>query len=173
MIKKNPTNKSPGPDGLTGEFYEIFRKEYLFFWNYFKKLQRKEYSQIHSMRPQWPWYQNQTKISHKKRELQANITDEHRHKNPHQNTSKLNVKGREVAQPCPTLFDPIDCSPPGSSVHGILQARVLEWVAIFFSKQTEYNSTLKGSFTMIKWDLSQGCKDFLISANQSVWYIPH
>ena len=34
---------------------------------------------------------------------------------------------REVAQSCPTLSDPMDCSPPGSSVHGILQARVLEW----------------------------------------------
>ena len=32
-----------------------------------------------------------------------------------------------VAQPCPTLCDPMDCSPPGSSVHGILQARILEW----------------------------------------------
>ena len=33
----------------------------------------------------------------------------------------------EVAQPCPNLSDPMDCSPPGSSVHGIFQARVLEW----------------------------------------------
>ena len=32
-------------------------------------------------------------------------------------------------QLCPTLWDPMDCSPPGSSVHGILQARILEWVA--------------------------------------------
>ena len=40
---------------------------------------------------------------------------------------------REVAQSCPTLRNPMDCSPPGSSVHGILQARVLEWVAIAFS----------------------------------------
>ena len=39
----------------------------------------------------------------------------------------------EVAQSCPTLSDPMDCSPPGSSVHGILQARVLEWGAIAFS----------------------------------------
>ena len=39
----------------------------------------------------------------------------------------------EVAQSCPTLSDPVDCSPPGSSVHGIFQARVLEWVAIAFS----------------------------------------
>ena len=40
----------------------------------------------------------------------------------------------EVAQSCPTLRDPVDCSPPGSSVHGILQARILEWVAISFSR---------------------------------------
>ena len=33
-------------------------------------------------------------------------------------------------QLCPTLCDPMDCSPPGSSVHGILQSRILEWVAI-------------------------------------------
>ena len=39
----------------------------------------------------------------------------------------------EVAQSCPTLSDPMDCSPPGSSIHGILQARVLEWGAIAFS----------------------------------------
>ena len=39
----------------------------------------------------------------------------------------------EVAQSCPTLSDPIDCSLPGSSVHGIFQARVLEWGAIAFS----------------------------------------
>ena len=40
----------------------------------------------------------------------------------------------EVAQLCPTLCDPVDYSPPGSSVHGILQARILERVAIFFSR---------------------------------------
>ena len=41
----------------------------------------------------------------------------------------------EVAQSCPTLNDPMDCSPPGSSIHGIFQARVLEWGAIAFSVQ--------------------------------------
>ena len=40
----------------------------------------------------------------------------------------------EVAQSCPTPSDPMDCSAPGSSVHGIFQARVLEWGAIAFSK---------------------------------------
>ena len=41
---------------------------------------------------------------------------------------------REVGQSCPTLCDPMDCSLPGSSSHGILQARILEWVAIPFSR---------------------------------------
>ena len=41
----------------------------------------------------------------------------------------------EVTQSCPTPSDPLDCSLPGSSVHGICQARVLEWVAIAFSGQ--------------------------------------
>ena len=40
---------------------------------------------------------------------------------------------REVAQSCPTLSDPMDCSLPGSSIHGIFQARVLEWGAIALS----------------------------------------
>ena len=46
----------------------------------------------------------------------------------------MKVKGEsEVAQSCVTLSDPMDCSPPGSSIHGIFQARVLEWGAIAFS----------------------------------------
>ena len=40
----------------------------------------------------------------------------------------------EVSQPCPTLRKPMDCSLPGSSIHGIFQARILEWVAISFSR---------------------------------------
>ena len=40
----------------------------------------------------------------------------------------------EDAQSCPTLSDPMDCSLPGSSVHGIFQARIPEWVAIAFSE---------------------------------------
>ena len=39
---------------------------------------------------------------------------------------------------CPTLCDPMDYSPPGSSVHGILQVRILEWVAIFFSRGSSW-----------------------------------
>ena len=44
----------------------------------------------------------------------------------------------EVAQSHPTLSDPMDCSPPGSSIHGIPQARLLEWGAIAFSDNTYY-----------------------------------
>ena len=47
---------------------------------------------------------------------------------------KLYAIESEIAQLCPTLCDPVDCSLPGSSVNGIFQARVLEWVAVSFSK---------------------------------------
>ena len=47
----------------------------------------------------------------------------------------------KLLQSCPTLCDPMDCSPPGSSVHGIFQARVLEWVAIAFSYKQHEAST--------------------------------
>ena len=59
-----------------------------------------------------------------------------------------------VAQSCPTLCDPVDCSPPGSSVHGISQAKILEWVAISFSRgssrlrsRTHFSCIAGGFFT--------------------------
>ena len=45
----------------------------------------------------------------------------------------------EVAQTCLTLNDPMDCSLPSSSIHGIFQARVLEWVAVAFSDLITYS----------------------------------
>ena len=48
---------------------------------------------------------------------------------------KMNVK---VVQSLPVLYDPIDCSPPGFAVHRILQARILEWVAIPFSRGSSW-----------------------------------
>ena len=47
-------------------------------------------------------------------------------------------KWSEVAQPFPTLCDPMDCSLPGSFIHGVFQARVLEWVAISFSRGSSW-----------------------------------
>ena len=63
----------------------------------------------------------------------------------------------EVAQSCPTLRDPMDCSLPGSSVHGILQARVLEWGAIAFSDVDNEDllkvceQRLDITFAFLKW----------------------
>ena len=50
----------------------------------------------------------------------------------------------EVAQSCPTPSDPMDCSLPGSSIHGIFQARVLEWGAIAFSGYRVYPTSFLG-----------------------------
>ena len=47
-----------------------------------------------------------------------------------------------VTQSCLTACDPMDCSPPGSSVHGIVQARILEWVAISFSNSAPSKTIL-------------------------------
>ena len=59
---------------------------------------------------------------------------------------------REVAQSCLTLSDPMDCRPPGSSVHGIFQARVLEWVAIAFSE-----SNFKLNYLLLLLNASEIC----------------
>ena len=70
-----------------------------------------------------------------------------------------------VTQLCPTLYDPIDSSPPGSSVHGLLQARILEWVSL---------SLLQGIF------LTQGsnpspsnCRQILYCLSHQEAHIPH
>ena len=56
----------------------------------------------------------------------------------------LKVKSEsEVTHLCPTLCDPMDCSLPGSSIHGIFQARVLEWVAIAFSSAWKWKVKVK------------------------------
>ena len=64
------------------------------------------------------------------------IRDERLKQRPRRNSINWwrKVKESEVAQSCLTLCDPMDCSLPDSSVHGIFQARVLEWIAISFSR---------------------------------------
>ena len=57
----------------------------------------------------------------------------------------------EVAQSCLTLSNPMDCSPPGSSVHGIFQARVLEWGAIAFSASSSYESANPINRAPLSW----------------------
>ena len=63
----------------------------------------------------------------------------------------------EVAQSCPTLCDPMDCSAPGSSIHGIFQARVLEWVAIIVKVQGRLSGI--GSYLTIQGALTERWRD--------------
>ena len=70
----------------------------------------------------------------------------------------------EVAQSCPTLCDPIDGSPPGSSIHGIFQARVLEWSAIAFS--------VRGMGDEQKAELSALEKEMATHSSVVAWRIP-
>ena len=60
-----------------------------------------------------------------------------------------------VAQSCPTLFDPTDCGLPGSSVPGVLQARILEWIAISFSRDLP-NSRSEPRSSTLQADSSPG-----------------
>ena len=78
-----------------------------------------------------------TKLLEKKKKV--NLHDHELGNNFLHMTSK--AKQVLVTQSCPTLCDPMDCSPPGSSVHGILQARILEWVAIFFSTKAKQSKS--------------------------------
>ena len=86
----------------------------------------------------------------------------------------------EVAQLCPTLIDPMDCSPPSSSVHGIFQARVLEWGAIAFSmsySRPTYRTIWQrglgissGVLISIKLTYSEVEKVLICSICQFLWY---
>ena len=66
---------------------------------------------------------------------------------------KIESEESEVAQSCPTPSDPMDCSPPGSSAHGIFQARVLEWGAIAFSREAHYSVIKRNAFVslLMRW----------------------
>ena len=78
----------------------------------------------------------------------------------------------EVAQSCPTLSDPMDCSPPGSSVHGIFQVRVLEWGAIAFSFWSIYMHKYRLAGASELWDglASICCAGVFFSSPESSWF---
>ena len=61
-----------------------------------------------------------------------------------------------VVQSCLTFCDPVDCSPPGSSAHGILQARILQWVAMFCSRDLPNLGTEPTSFALAGGFFSTG-----------------
>ena len=74
----------------------------------------------------------------------------------------------EVAQSCLTLSDPMDCSPPGSSIHETFQARVLEWVAIAFS--TYINKRYHMLFVLPS-DLAENGMEFLDNFKKYIMFI--
>jgi len=82
------------------------------------------------------------------------------HKRRHHNeklshhTWRVAPAAAKSLQLCPTLCDPMDCSPPGSSIHGIFQARVLEWGAITFS-ELQLSATKEKAHTTMKTQHSQ------------------
>ena len=65
---------------------------------------------------------------------------------------------REVTQLCPTLSDPMDCSPPGSSTHGIFQARVLQWGAIAFSGSLIFSCKYMKILILLPWKRKLFCE---------------
>ena len=75
-----------------------------------------------------------------------------------------------VPQSCPTLCDPMDCSPPGSSVHGILQARILEWVAMPSSRGSSQPRDLTGvSCIAGRFFASRVTREALLSPSHMHW----
>ena len=78
-----------------------------------------------------------------------------------------------LLQSCPTLCDPMNCSPPGSSVHGILQAKTLEWVAIPFSRGSSqcrdqtWDSCIAGRFFTI-WATREAQMELVSNAHTNL-----
>ena len=79
----------------------------------------------------------------------------------------------EAVQTCPTLCDPIDCSPPGSSIHGIFQARALEWVAIAFSNAWKWQGKVKSlsrvRLLAIPWTAAHQAPPSMGFSRQEYW----
>ena len=84
---------------------------------------------------------------------------------------------KEVAQSCPTPSDPMDYSLPGSSIHGIFQARVLEWGAIAFSTMEYYSAIKRNRFegAELRWMYLEPVKQSEVSQKQKNKYhiLPH
>ena len=74
----------------------------------------------------------------------------------------------KLLQACPTLCNAMDCSPPGSSVHGILQARILEWIAMPSSSRIYVYTYLK--IKLGSHHIKFGLMIFLVSTSKNTYY---
>ena len=87
---------------------------------------------------------------------------------------RIKVKSEsEVAQSCPTLRDPMDCIPPGLSIHGILQSRTLDWVALSFSNAWKWKVQVK-SLSRVRllappWTASHQASPSMGFSRQEYW----
>ena len=93
---------------------------------------------------------------------------------PFRNMVKTALSESEVTQPCLAVGDPMDCSPPGSSVHGLLQARILKWAAMPFSRRSwprdrTWVSCIAGKFFTI-WGTRKGWKQPDLTAISQVLF---
>ena len=89
----------------------------------------------------------------------------------HSHLQCMKVKSEsEVGQSCPTLSDPMDCSLPGSSIHGIFQARVLEWGAIAFSVEIIKEMQMKHQWSTFVPSLVNSLVKLLINTLTNLWW---
>ena len=103
----------------------------------------------------------------------GSMTLEH-HASPGRPCGLERKKESEVTQLCPTLCDPVDCSLSGSSIHGIFQARLLEWIAISFSRgssqprdQTQVSHIVGRCFTV--WATKTICQNYISDCHLPAW----
>ena len=76
----------------------------------------------------------------------------------------------DIAQSCPTLCDPMDCTHPGYSIHGNFQARILEWVAISFSKAWKWKVKVKSlSLLATPWTAAYQAPPSMGISRQEYW----
>ena len=118
-LRNHHYKKTSGGDGNPVELFQILKEDAVKYASKFGKLS----SGRRTGKDQFS-FQSQRKATPKNVQTTKQLHSYH---------MLASESESEVAQSCPTLSDPVDCSLPGSSIHGVFQARVLEWVAIAFS----------------------------------------
>ena len=114
--------------------------------HFFSKGKNADGQQLHDNILNTTNYQGNANQNHN--ELTLHTCQNGYHQKEHQWQLLVTAAAAKSLQSCPTLCDPIDSSPPGSSVPGILQAKILEWVAISFSNTCMHAKSLQSCQTL-------------------------